>query len=191
MLKAVGLPVEARGSWYTLSPLTGSLCRRPRRPHASEFSPVPPVVSEALSFCTDPFSCQWDPDPASSQITNRQMQARLDRMHRRLLWLGNRRFLLSVLYASLSVPLFDTTREAMTAIANLPGQRSQRTEACLQRSLLAAKTSRSFHGRGVLFIGAQLASADMHAWIIERGTQPDHEDRTWINYQPLLALVRT
>ncbi len=190
MLKVVGLPYETRGAWWTLSPLTGSLLRHHQRPNASEFRPVPPVVSEAVWYCNHPFSCQWHPGSTSVRTT-RRAEAALDRMHRRLLWLGNRRFLLSVWYGSLGAPLFDTTREAMSAIAKLPDQRAQRTKLCLQRSLLAAKTSRSFRGRGVLFIGAQLASADMHAWIIEGGAQPDHEDRSWINYHPLLALIRT
>jgi len=29
----------------------------------------------------------------------------------------------------------------------------------------------------------------MHAWIIENNSQPDFEDRAWINYRPLLAIT--
>jgi len=41
----------------------------------------------------------------------------------------------------------------------------------------------------VLFIGAEIATYNMHAWIIEDNEQPDFEDRVWINYRPLLAIT--
>ena len=84
--------------------------------------------------------------------------------------------------------MFEDSKSAFAEIATLKEQVLARADHCLLRSLLVAKTSKSFKKNGVLFIGASIASAEMHAWIIESGTQPDHEDRNWINFQPLLAL---
>ena len=77
----------------------------------------------------------------------------------------------------------------MAAVGGLSDQQADRTSLCLQRSLLVAKVSRSFETRGVIFIGATLHTGDMHAWIIEDNEQPDADDRDWVNYRPLLALV--
>jgi hypothetical protein len=102
--------------------------------------------------------------------------------------LGNTRFLASVFYAGWNVGLFENTRLAFAAVANLPGHKDSTNDRCLQRSLLAAKISKSFKNSGLLFIGAEFSTGEMHAWIIENGEQPDSDDRTWINYRPLLAI---
>ena len=84
--------------------------------------------------------------------------------------------------------LFDNTELAFSTISKtIPEQIERRNELCLQRSLLALKTSNSFKKSGVLFIGAALPTGNMHAWIIESKCNPDHQDREWIMYRPLLA----
>jgi hypothetical protein len=108
-------------------------------------------------------------------------------MYERLVSLGNKNFFASLLYARLKMPIFNTTSQAMAAIALIDDEKKNRESRCLQRCLLAIKTSRSFDGQGVLFIGAMLETLEMHAWIIEAGNQPDHEDRSWINHRPLVA----
>ena len=187
-MRAIRLPVEANGAWWSISPWTGSLIRDVKEPRGASSAALVDRISDVLSRCSDPFTCGWAPEPAERLITPSE-SVRLGRMHERLLRISNRRFFLSVIYSSLHRPIFETTREAMSAISGLPKQRAHRTKLCLQRSLLAAKTSRSFRANGVLLIGAHLESFDMHAWIIEDASQPDHEDRDWINYRPLLALV--
>lgn len=152
------------------------------------FDRLPTRVTEALSLVMQPFSCTstW---PAPTVHIDPCKVKELQEMHARLLTIGNRRFLLSLAYASISRPLFATTREAMAAVGGLSDQQADRTSLCLQRSLLVAKVSRSFETRGVIFIGATLHTGDMHAWIIEDNEQPDADDRDWVNYRPLLALV--
>lgn len=102
--------------------------------------------------------------------------------------LGNQRFLRSILYASRSEGIFPNTNLAFSAVSQLPGHKNSLNDRCFQRSLLAAKSSMSFSQNGVLFIGAEFSTGEMHAWIIENGEQPDPDDRTWINYRPLLAI---
>ena len=82
--------------------------------------------------------------------------------------------------------MFDSTEQAISKIAEL--YNAAAGSDCLQKTLLAAKTSRSFASDGVLFIGANLPTGNMHAWIIEKKTQPDPADRHWISYQPLVAI---
>ena len=114
---------------------------------------------------------------------------KLNSYNNKLAWLGNKRFLLSCLYSRLSMPLFENTLEAFDHIAKLKIHQEKKGKICLQRALLAAKTSKSFKKNGTLFIGAQLPTGIMHAWIIENGIQPDRQDREWIMYKPLLAIT--
>ena len=153
------------------------------------FDRLPTRVTEALSLVVLPFSCS-SPWPAPKVHIDPCQVKKLQKMHRRLLAIGNRRFLLSLAYASIARPLFATTREAMAAVGGLSDQQADRTSLCLQRNLLVAKISRSFEKHGVIFIGASLHTGNMHAWIIEDSEQPDAYDREWVNYGPLLALVR-
>lgn len=190
MLKAIRLPFEEDGSWWTICSLTGSLIRHTQKP-AHEFDRIPENVKNALLVCSDPYLCKWT--HVISEKTYESDSSKFDalvKMHDRLLRISNRRFLMLKLYASYKQPLFETTYQAMGFISQIPEQLHNREERCLQRSLLAAKTSKSFQEHGVLFIGAMTTNSDMHAWIIENDSQPDHEDRGWINYRPLLALVQ-
>jgi hypothetical protein len=188
VLRPVRVLGEHAGAFWAVALLTGNLLRYASTPRAAVFDRRPALVTEALSFVERPFSCR-SPWPAPAVDVDDDTRRRLEAMHARLLSIGNRRFFWSVAYAGLARPLFDTTRQAMAAVAALPRQRAERTSLCLQRSLLVAKVSRSFAARGVVFVGANVETGDMHAWIIEDGEQPDADDRTWINYRPLLALV--
>ena len=190
MLSAVRLPFEEDGSWWTICPITGSLIQHKTKP-LGEFDAVPSIVKDALQICDQPFTCSWthEQSPETSNLSEQQF-SRICKLHDRLLMIGNSKFLLLRIYASFSHYMFDSTYQAMGAISQVPEQVFNREERCLQRSLLAAKTSKSFLKSGVLFIGATTTNADMHAWIIEDGSQPDHEDRGWINYRPLIALVK-
>lgn len=186
MLKAIRLPyLEDKTSW-SISPYTGSLIRHNKK-LPDLLLETPGHIVEALKVCSDPYLCKWDSSPPANQVRP-EIRCRLELINSRLHFLGNKRFFFSVLYSGISVPLFENTREAFCEIATLPEQVNNRAELCLQRSLLSVKTSNSFKkNKGVLFIGASLSSAEMHAWIIEEGAQPDFQDRTWINFRPLLA----
>ena len=187
LFEAIPLPARIDDSWWTISPLTGNLIRhREWKSPPTKSSALPAFVADALYYCDNPYECHWDPVMIREPV-GKVARERLEKLSRRLIALGNSRFLLSVLYSGLTEPLFNTTRAAFGEISMLADQALHKEELCLPRSLLAAKISRSFRNGGVLFIGAMVESLDMHAWIIERGEQPDPEDRTWINYRPLLA----
>lgn len=184
---AYSLPYHSDGWWY-VSRLTGNLIHST---HPPPFIGLPKAsVTQAIEYCNDPYQCEWSPRPHSKKLSIAEMKA-LNRANDILFKIGNSNFLLSILYASIKEPIFDTTKQAFSAIATLPKHQGEALDRCLQRTLLAAKTSRSFSRGGVIFIGADLSSLEMHAWIIENGQQPDHEDRSWINYRPLLAIVNS
>lgn len=177
------LPHGEGSTWWYISPLTGSLIKSSSPPPGG--GERPQKLNDALDCCEDPYSCDWDPEP-SCVISDES----LVRYEGALRWLGTRNFFLSFLYARWDVPLYKDTKSAFVAISRLHSFSNRRADQCFLRSLLAAKTSRSFAENGVLLIGAEISSGEMHAWIIENGAQPDHEDRSWINYRPLLAWIR-
>jgi len=184
------LPYWQDGEWWFVSPWSGSLYRSSLYPHWAEVVILPQKVKDALAICNEPFSCRWSPGLDQRLFeTGKDNRLTLKRLARTLVVLGNKRFLLSTICAGFNFGILHTTRQAFAAVSSLQGL-SSADDACLQRSLLAAMTSRSFVESGVLFIGAELSTAEMHAWIIENGEQPDAEDRTWINYRPLLAMYR-
>jgi hypothetical protein len=186
LASAVSLPYFHDNYWWYVSRFSGSLIRSVHPPLIAGGG-LSARLNNALANCENPFGCRWlstHQPPAPDSFDGRL----LDQMNRRLFFLGNRRFLVSIIYAGWNVGMFKSTRLAFSAVSQLPGHKDSPSDRCLQRSLLAAKSSESFRKSGVLFIGAEFSTGEMHAWIIEDGEQPDPDDRTWINYRPLLAL---
>jgi hypothetical protein len=114
----------------------------------------------------------------------------LRRLNRNMFRIGSTRFALSVAYASLRELIYPSTTEAISAISRLPPHDGGRAVYCLQRSLLAAKVSRSFYSeRGCVLVGAHFQTGEMHAWVSQAGGIPDPYDQVWVNFYPLLALT--
>ena len=185
-LRIVSLPHFQDDHWWYISRWSGSLLRSDYRPPLVSGSSSQ-SVRNALAVCENPFTCRWSSYHESHRKGSFD-EVRLAQMNRRFFQLGNRRFLASILYAGWSANIFSNTRLAFSAVSQLPGHKDSLNDRCFQRSLLAAKSSESFRRSGVLFIGAEFSTGEMHAWIIENSDQPDPDDRTWINYRPLLAI---
>jgi hypothetical protein len=186
MLKAYSLATQVGGYCWSISPLTGSLLRHSSQPKKKLH--IPKAVCSGLDICNEPYKCAWGPISSHAKL-DASHDIVIRKYNNVLHAIGSKFFLLSRFYAGLSDNIFEDTRQAFGFIAKLPEQISGRENNCLQRTLLAAKTSNSFKKEGVIFIGAQIAASTMHSWIIENGAQPDHQDRIWINYRPLLALT--
>lgn len=185
--KMISLPYEDHGWWF-ISRITGNLLHSIHPPPI--YFKLPLIVSDALKYCDSPYECGWSPRHIQTELSSEKLK-RLTRADETLFSLGNAKFLLSILYSGFSMPIFNTTRHAFGAISELPNHQGNSLDKCFQRTLLAAKTSASFPRTGVIFIGADLSSNEMHAWIIEDGQQPDYQDRSWINYRPLLAITKS
>lgn len=185
-MRKVSLPYQKDGEWWYISPLSGSLFRSKERPCGSSQRRSMLKVREAIEFCDNPYYCRWLPNDDSHEHKSPSSMV-LKCLGEYFKFLGNRNFFLSVSCAGFNIGLFESTREAFSAISALPGLGGA-DDSCLQRSLLAAMVSKSFVTKGVVLIGAELSTGEMHAWIIEDGEQPDSQDRSWINYRPLLAL---
>lgn len=185
MLKVLRLPVEADGFLWNLNAITGSLLKSSDSLTDLNQSAVPGKVLNALHYCNQPYellSSKNLPPAADNQIELKQ----LAEINKRFLQLQGKWLIFSLLYAGLKTHLFSNTLEAVSKISCL--YNNQVGSNCLQRTLLAAKTSQSFADHGVVFIGANLPTGHMHSWIIEDNFQPDILDRHWISYQPILAI---
>jgi hypothetical protein len=187
-MRRVSLPHWQDGEWWFISPWSGALFRSTLPSFCAVSENILPKVKAALAICNEPFSCRWSPD-LDQRHSKIEQNSQLNWLAQAFVFLGNKRFLFATICAGYSLGLFNTTRQAFAAISAVQGL-SWADDSCLQRSLLAAMTSKSFGDLGVLFIGAELSTGEMHAWIIENGEQPDSEDRSWINYRPLLALYK-
>jgi hypothetical protein len=177
------LSTEYEGKFYHISPYTGNLIQTTTNLFIN-YS-VNPKVHDSIFFCNNPYLLE-NPENSNHELL-KTVYKKIDNFHDVLIKLDNKRFLLSRLYTNIHVPLFENTYQAFLTISSIPLQREYKGKLCLQRTILAAKTSKSFVKNGVLFIGALLPTGSMHAWIIESGTQPDIEDREWIMYKPLIA----
>jgi hypothetical protein len=185
VLRFYRLPYYDGKFQWEISPLTGNLLKS--KYTFFEEKNLPIKIKQAL-FCIDqPYNVKWSHLPRFPEIEHSKKDE-ISSFNRTLFKLGNKNFLLSILYSFYTSSKFKTTTEAFSFISTLENHHYG-SENCFQRSLLAAKISRSFKDKGVLFIGAEICSFNMHAWVIEEDSQPDFEDRVWINYRPLLAIV--
>jgi hypothetical protein len=187
LLKAYQLPVKAYGHTWSISPFTGNLLL-----HDEEFSvnqKLPSNVLEALDYCNHPYKLKpLEEDPNFLNSFNKKDIEKLTAIYKRIAKIGSGNFFLSCLYAGLKHKSFDDSSRLISLINHIQSD-EQKSSGCLQKSLCVAKLSRSFKKSGVLFVGALLPIGQMHAWVIENGIQPDANDRGWINYRPMLALV--
>jgi hypothetical protein len=175
---------DGKFSWE-ISSINGSLMK-------SEFSLTKneshnEIVSDAIYFINNPYELKWSPNPNIVHLDSKAND-KINFYNKILFRIGNKKFLLSILFSVCGGKYFETTLEAFSYISKLENF-EYGSENCFQRCLLAAKLSKSFKKNGVIFIGAELSTFNMHAWIIENKTQPDLEDRVWINYRPLLAIT--
>jgi len=175
---------DGQFSWE-ISRINGCLLRSERflnyKPNYSQ------NINEALHLINHPYEIQWNSFPLEIKLEKVSVK-KIENNNNRLFKIGNNNFLLSILYSTISRYHFDTTHEAFSYISNLK-EHVYGSENCFQRCLLAAKTSKSFRSNGIIFIGAEISTGNMHAWIIEKTSQPDFADRVWINYRPLLAIT--
>lgn len=177
---------DESGFWWYISPWSGSLIRSPSKPALNK---IPKKIISAIESCNNPYECQWNPEKQTTDLKTHSLLT-ANKFDKRFFLLGNSLFYFSVLYSKIHRPIVSSSKEAFSLISELPSHRDSIADKCLQRSLLAAKISASFPSSGVIFIGAEISSGEMHAWIIENNCQPDFEDRSWINYRPLLAITR-
>lgn len=184
MLKLVRLPVKSYDATWHINAITGSLIKSPINFCPPE-SAVPIKVKKALDFCENPYLLKSN--LAFEDVsTDSELIKKIKKPYKTLKFLGNKWLLLSMLPSIRTNFIFENSATAFNHINELdPDGIGQN---CLQKTLLVAKTSKSFKQSGVLFIGANLPTGHMHSWIIENDVQPDKLDRHWISYQPLLAL---
>jgi len=183
-MKFTILPHFYEGKSYYISPFSGNLILNENKLTPSKFNHN---IIQALTFCDNPYLLKTLKNIPKNDLNN-NLISELSKMNNRLMFINNKRFLLSCIYSSFQNCLYENTIEAYDNIENLEIHKLNKGKLCLQRALLAAKTSNSFKKNGVLLIGATLPTWNMHAWIIEDNFQPDREDRMWIMYRPLLAI---
>lgn len=179
------LPYEYEGSYYFISPFTGNLIESKKKISTPNLNQK---IKCAETCNNDPYKLTPLTYNSDIKISQKKIE-KISYYNRILMGLGNGRFLLSCIYSRLRKPIFENTVLAFDYISNVDIHEEKKGKICLQRTLLAAKTSKSFKKNGVLFIGAQLPTGVMHAWIIEDKKQPDRRDREWIMYKPLLSIT--
>ena len=185
MLRFYKLPYFDGKFTWEVSYLSGNLLRS-EHPSNNSMN-LTKRLEKAIHYINNPFQIKWDFLPKYRETSFLQNK-KIISYNRILFKLGNSKFLLSIFYSYFNSNIFETTKESFSFISNL-SEHKYGSENCFQRCLLAAKISKSFKKNGFIFIGAEISTLNMHAWIIEDGEQPDFEDRVWINYQPLLAIT--
>lgn len=184
-MKHVKIPYFDGEYYFEINPFTGNLIRHKNKIGSPSF---PKKVIDALFICDNPYLISPHERDIDDTILDPHEINTLRRMHNMFMKIGNKRFYFSLVYSKIKKNIFDNTKLALSSIStNITDQIERRNELCLQRSLLAVKTSKSFRHSGVLFIGASLPTGNMHAWIIESNCNPDRKDREWIMYRPLIA----
>ena len=177
------LPIFIKNSCYFFEPITGSLFVINRESQNKMQKILIPKLAHANEFCTQPYT-----------LTNKHINKLIVYVSplaiwyaKLLVWLCKHSFFWGRCFAKIGWSCFATTEEAICAFRQIfPFM--QQDELCYPRTLFAASLSKTFKANGCIFIGIFLPSKSMHAWIIEKDTQPDPYDNMWINFQPVAAL---
>jgi len=186
MLTTVSLARSSFESGWAIHPFSGELLKFEEKDLHLFTGQVSSKVSKALALCDKPYCLI----PKNRILITENPEIKINELNKifsRLLKLGNNKFFMSRIYASIAANIFENSLQAMSAINSLEYGLTE--NRCLQKCLAVAKTSKSFKKSGVIFIGAQIPLKEMHAWIIEDEIQPDLEDRSWINFSPLMAIT--
>jgi len=192
-MRSISLPLYYRDQSYQFCPISGALLVADTRFRKSpslpkKVPPLPEKVRRAIELCDNPFlltstraqsEANHAPICAKNSVLGSKVAMRMDALRRRS-------FLCARLYARYRSPLFRDCAQSM-AFFNSVMPSNILSEACLQKSLFAAKTARNFPSDGVLLVGVFLPTTSMHAWIIERDRHPDPTDSAWIMYRPIFA----
>jgi hypothetical protein len=187
LLTSTSIATSAYESGWAINPLSGSLYRfNPRYVASINNKTLISKVKTALENCNSPYNLRFSTTHPNEDYSHSSQARILKSVFKNMCKIGNERFFVSQIYASICKPIFESSVEAMccfnSTVHVAPGNH------CLQKCLTVAKLSKSFKKNGVIFIGAHLPLKEMHAWIIEGDTQPDFEDRSWINFTPLMAI---
>lgn len=185
MLRLHKIPYfDGQFSWE-ISRINGSLMRSEH--FHNDKKSFSEKIAKSIFYINNPYELMCLSKPTNSSIGLKEID-KVYKYNKQLFSLGSNKFILSILYSTLGKNIFENTVDSFSYISKLTDH-VYGSENCFQRSLLAAKISKSFKQKGVIFIGAELSTFNMHAWIIEDNLQPDFEDRVWINYIPLLAIT--
>lgn len=180
-MKFYPLSFQADCGVLELDSLTGALLIRKKKRGACLQS-YPQKLIESIEVNNNPYKLKQN--QIRPEIHFGTVEARVAAtMTRHCNW----NFWIAKFYASLPARRFDTAIEAIVSFRSMNHSRSQ-DELCMPRALFAAKTSRAFPEKGVVFIGVFLPSRNMHAWVIENGTLVDPQDRIWLNFRPVAAI---
>lgn len=186
MLRAVEFPLFARGTHWSLCPYSGNLLAHNRPPKLKNSQDMPDHVRSALKLCDNPFLLPGYPGyDKNCNAGNSSFRAKNICRIMGILS-SNKMFFALRLYAGIHRGVFIRSSDAFRWLNKNTALSPE--EDCLQRCMFVAKTSLTFRASGVIFIGAFVPTTQMHAWVIDGGSQPDPQDRGWINYTPLLAL---
>jgi hypothetical protein len=190
LIRIKHLPVWNNNSLYKISGLSGTLFSYTEEDCKSHPSySLTNKIRNVKKQCENPYLLKTSLDKntiRSFSAPSPKIKSLGKRFINRLIWLSQRQFLCARLYASWSVPIFESATEASLFFRKYA--EGDQDELCLARALFAAKTSRRFAEHGAVIIGVFLPSRAMHAWVIEGDVMADPYDVIWINYQPIAML---
>jgi hypothetical protein len=169
---------------YKLSEYSGNLYSSdfPSQIHSSII--YPEKLIEAIGICNNPYLSGSYSGKEYSENYNHHKIANKAKL---LVSLCRLNFWVAKQYANFQSCVFCDVSESIAFFRSITSKEKS-DSLCLPQSLFAAKTSKLFDQKGVLFIGAFLPARAMHAWIIEDGIQPDPLDNIWHQYRPIAAI---
>lgn len=183
-MKFLSLPYLVGSLEYSVCPWTGDLLVVERESKNQVTSCLPEKVKIALDLCDNPYRLKRSNDNLNKEL----IQVKRVKLTKKILtFFCSFNFLLARKYSDFKGIYFSDSASAINFFYSITPS-YQINKLCLPRALFAAKTSNIFDKEGVIFIGAFLPSRSMHAWVIEKGAQPDARDEIWHQYRPIAAI---
>ena len=184
-MKFLSLPFVVGNREYSVCPWTGDLLVVETKCKKNQVtSSLPEKVKIALALCDNPYRLKRSHDNLNTEL----IQVKRGKITKKILtFFCSLNFLLARKYSDFKEIYFSDSAAAINFFYSITAS-YQINKLCLARALFAAKTSNTFDEEGVIFIGAFLPSRSMHAWVIEKGAQPDARDEIWHQYRPIAAI---
>ena len=184
-MKFLSLPFVVGNREYSVCPWTGDLLVVETKCKKNQVtSSLPEKVKIALALCDNPYRLKRSHDNLNTEL----IQVKRGKITKKILtFFCSLNFLLARKYSDIKGIYFSDSASAINFFYSITPS-YQINKLCLARALFAAKTSSAFDKEGVIFIGAFLPSRSMHAWVIEKGSQPDARDEIWHQYRPIAAI---
>jgi len=185
-MKFIAIPLVYNNNFYYFNKLLGILLFRKNQIEKVVFDITPPHAKLNYQLILNPYLIEYCDKKV--EIPKIPFAAKI--YAKLMVFFSKYSFYSVCILAKFPIIKFPSSQDAVDVFNKIYSDPLQQRTLCLPRTLFVIATSKSFKKNGTAFIGVFLPSRKMHAWVIEKGCNPDSLDAIWLSYQPVVAIIK-